>query len=274
VPAGSLLAAGMLALLNATMSDADFLGWGWRVPFILSAVLVAVGWWIRTSVAESPTFEAALEAVEAPPKMPALDVLRENPGALLTGAGLRIGENVSYYVITAFSLTYLTEVAAESRGLALEAISVGAAVHFFAIPLLARLSDRIGRRTVYAFGGFGLAVFAFAFFPMLGSGDKAAIFAAIVIALVLHGAMYGPQAAMIAELFPTRTRYSGASIAYQLTSIFAGSLAPIIALWLYHRGNSALPVSIYVGAACAISGVTALLARETKGVDLARIGLR
>ena len=158
--------------------------------------------------------------------------------------------------------------AAESKGLALTALSAAAAVHFVAIPLLARLSDRIGRRAVYAFGGLGLAAFVFAFFPMLASGDRAAIFAAITVALVLHGAMYAPQAAMIAELFPTRTRYSGASIAYQLTSIFAGSLAPIIALWLYHREHSALPVALYVAAACAISGVTAVLARETKGVEL------
>ncbi len=206
VPAGSLLAAGVLALLNGVQSEADFLAWGWRVPFLLSAVLVLVGWWIRTSVAESRTFEAELEAAEAPPRAPALDVLRERPRALVLGAGLRVGENISYYIITAFSLTYLTEVAAESRGLALQAVLAGAVVHFFAIPLFARLSDRIGRRPVYAFGGLGLALFSFAFFPMLGSGSAAAIVAAIVIALVLHGAMYGPQAAFIAELFPTRIR--------------------------------------------------------------------
>jgi MFS family permease len=182
-----------------------------------------------------------------------------------------VGENISYYVVTTFSITYLTEVAAESRSLALNALLIGAAVQFFAIPLFAMLSDRIGRRPVYAFGGFGLAAFSFLFFGMLGSGSQGAIIAAIVIGLVLHGAMYGPQAAMISELFPTRIRYSGASIAYQLTSIFAGSLAPLIALGLYQRYGSALPVALYVGIACAISGVTALLARETRGVELAQI---
>lgn len=268
VPAGSLLAAGVLALMAGLQSEADFLAWGWRVPFLLSILLVLVGWYIRNRVDESHTFEKALAEAEAPPKLPAMDVMRERPMAILLGSGLRVGENISYYIITAFSLTYLTEVAAESRGLALQAILAGAAVHFIAIPLFARLSDRIGRRPVYAFGGLGLAAFAFAFFPMLGSGNVAAIFAAIVIALVLHGAMYGPQAAMIAELFPTRIRYSGASIAYQLTSIVAGSLAPIIALWLYRSYESALPVAIYVGTACAISGLSALLARETKGIEL------
>jgi metabolite-proton symporter len=271
VPAGSLLAAGALALLDAFQSEADFLAWGWRVPFLASAVLVLVGWWIRNSVDESRTFEEELAAAEAPPKVPAAEVFRERPRALVTGAGLRVGENISYYIITAFSLTYLTEVAAESRGLALQAVLVGAVVHFFAIPSFALLSDRIGRRRIYAFGGFGLAAFAFAFFPMLSSGSAAAIFAAVTIALVLHGAMYGPQAAFIAELFPTRIRYSGASIAYQLTSIVAGSLAPIIALALYQRTGSVLPVAIYVAVACAISGIAALMARETRGMELAAI---
>ena len=144
-------------------------------------------------------------------------------------------------------------------------------MQFFAIPLLALLSDRIGRRPVYAFGGLGLAAFIFLFFPMLGSGDSPLIILAIVIGLVLHSAMYGPQAAFITELFPTRIRYSGVSIAYQLTSIVAGSLAPIIALWLYTEYQSATPVAIYVGAACLISGLSALLAGETRGVELASI---
>ena len=136
---------------------------------------------------------------------------------------------------------------------------------------LAALSDRIGRRWVYAFGGLGLAAWSFALFPLLGSGDNLSIYMALVVGLVLHGAMYGPQAAFITELFPTRIRYSGVSIAYQLTSIVAGSLAPMIALLLYREYGSPLPVAIYVGASCAISGVSALLARETRGVELAEI---
>jgi len=268
VPAGSLLAAGVLALLAGTQSDEDFLAWGWRIPFLLSSVLVVIGWWIRISVAESHTFRKEMEDAEAPPKVPAMDVLRERPRGLLTGAGLRVGENISYYIITTFSITWMTEVAGLDRSQALNAILIGAAVHFVAIPLLARLSDRIGRRPVYAVGGLGLAAFSFLFFPMLSSGHAALVVLAIVIALVLHGTMYGPQAAMIAELFPTRIRYSGASIAYQLTSIVAGSLAPIIAIALYQESGSWIPVAIYVGLACLISGVTALMARETKGVEL------
>ena len=268
VPAGNLLAAAVLAIMAAVQTEADFLAWGWRVPFILSALLVVIGWYIRNRVAESPMFEAELDAAEAPARVPAIEVLRERPKALVLGAGLRVGENISYYILTVFSLTYLVDVSKESRSLALNALLIGAAVQFFAIPLFAALSDRIGRRPVYAFGAFGLAAWCFLMFGLLGSGDNASIVLALVVGLVLHGAMYGPQAAFITELFPTRIRYSGVSLAYQLTSIVAGSLAPIIALWLYKDYGSAMPVAIYVGAACVISGISALLARETRGLEL------
>ena len=271
VPAGNLLAAAVLAIMAAVQSEADFLDWGWRVPFILSALLVVVGWYIRNRVAESPMFEAEFDAAEAPARVPAVEVIRERPKALVLGAGLRVGENISYYILTVFSLTFLVDVSKESRSLALNALLIGAAVQFLAIPLFAALSDRLGRRPVYAFGAFGLAAWCFVMFGLLGSGDKASIIFALVVGLVLHGAMYGPQAAFITELFPTRIRYSGVSLAYQLTSIVAGSLAPIIALWLYKDYGSATPVAIYVGAACVISGISALLARETRGLELEAI---
>jgi metabolite-proton symporter len=271
VPLGSLLSAGILALMAGMQSEADFIAWGWRVPFLLSAVLVIVGWYIRTQVAESPMFESEIEMAEAPPKTPAIDVFRERPRAVLLGAGLRVGENIVYYILTVFSLTFLVDVAEHSRSLALDALLIGAAIQFMAIPLLAILSDRVGRRPVYAFGAFGSAIFVFLFFPMLASGSNSLIILAIVVGLILHASMYAPQAAFITELFPTRIRYSGVSIAYQLTAIFAGSLAPIIALWLYKDLHSSVPVSIYVAIACAISGVSALLAKETKGVELAQI---
>ena len=271
VPAGNLLAAAVLAVMAAVQTEADFLAWGWRVPFILSALLVVVGWYIRNRVAESPMFEKELDEAEAPPKVPAIEVLRERPKALVLGAGLRVGENISYYILTVFSLTYLVDVSHESRSLALNALLIGAAVQFFAIPGFALLSDRIGRRPVYALGAFGLAAWCFVMFGLLGSGDNVSIVLALVVGLVLHGAMYGPQAAFITELFPTRIRYSGVSLAYQLTSIVAGSLAPIIALWLYKEYGSATPVAIYVGVACVISGISALLARETKGLELEAI---
>jgi MFS family permease len=268
VPLGSLLSAGVLALMAGMQNEAEFIRWGWRVPFLLSAVLVAVGWYIRNRVSESPMFEAEVEMAEAPAKLPVMDVIRERPGAVLLGAAQTDGETIVYYVLNVFSLTFLVDVAAHSRSLALDALLIGAAVQFIAIPLLAALSDRIGRRPVYAFGAFGLAIFIFLFFPMLASGSNALIILAVVVGLVLHGSMYAPQAAFITELFPTRIRYSGVSVAYQLTAIFAGSLAPIISLWLYKNMHSSVPVSIYVAVACVISGISALVARETRGIEL------
>ena len=274
VPAGNLLAAGVLAVMAATQSNADFLSWGWRVPFLLSAALVAFGWWVRSRVTESPVFEAAIAQAGRVEPAPALQALKARPGGILIGAGLRLGENVSYYIITAVSITYATGVAHISRGAALGALLVGAAAECVAMPLFSALSDRIGRRWIYALGAGGMGIWAFAFFKLLDTGATIPILTALIVGLVLHAAMYGPQAAFISELFPTRFRYSGASIAYQLTSVFAGSLAPIIALWLLKTTHSTLAISIYVALACAVSVFAALRARETKGESWAEIDAR
>jgi len=274
VPAGNLLAAGVLAIMAATQSNADFLAWGWRVPFLLSAGLVAFGWWVRSRVAESPVFEQAIARTGKPESAPALQALRARPGGIAIGAGLRLGENVSYYIITAVSITYATNVAHISRGAALGALLVGSAAEVVAMPLFSALSDRIGRRWVYAMGAGGMAIWAFAFFRLLDTGATVPVMAAIIVGLILHGAMYGPQAAFISELFPTRYRYSGASIAYQLTSVFAGSLAPIIALWLLGLTHSTLAISIYVAMACGVSVFAALKARETSGDTYEQIDAR
>ena len=157
------------------------------------------------------------------------------------GAGLRLGENVCYYVITAFSITYVTQTVGVSRSLALGALLIGGAVECVAVPLFGALSDRIGRRPVSLIGALGMMVWAFGFFFLLDQGTSPAVISAMVVGLVLHGAMYAPQGAFIAELFPTSYRYSGMSMAYQVTSIFAGSLAPIIALAAFAATHSTLP---------------------------------
>jgi metabolite-proton symporter len=270
VAAGNLLAAAVLALMVAVLSEDDFLAWGWRIPFLLSVVLIAVGWWVRTTVEESPAFTEVRED-RLTRKLPAIEALRTRPRALLTGAGLRIAENIWYYVITAFSITYITEVVGLSRQIALNAVLIGSAVQFLCIPAFGALSDRIGRRPVYAIGALGTGVWAFAFFHLLDTGVTASVVIAIVVGLVLHAAMYGPQAAFLAEMFPTAIRYSGVSLAYQVTSIVAGSLAPIIAIALLRETGSAHAVAVYVAVASAISLAAALLARETRGKTFAEI---
>jgi MFS family permease len=272
VPAGNLLAAGVLAVMSATLSEADFLAWGWRVAFLLSGALVAVGWWVRSTLSESPQFEAAeATAAHAREPAPAIQALMRRPAGVAIGAGLKFGENIAYYVVTTVSITYLAQQAHAKRGIGLTALLIGSFAEMLTLPLFSALSDRIGRRPVYAFGAVAMAAWVFVFFGLLHGGTAGAAILALVVALILHGAMYGPQAAFISELFPTRYRYSGASIAYQVTSIFAGSLAPVIAVALMQRTHSATPIAIYVALGCAVSAVAALVARETRGLSFAEI---
>lgn len=265
VAAGNLLAAGVLALMAALQSEADFLAWGWRVPFLLSAALILVGWWVRAAVEESPSFRAVEQAAQSVPKAPVMEAIRRRPLRLVIGGGLRVAENISYYVITVFSITYATQHVGLSRQATLNALLIASAAHLVAIPAFAALSDRIGRRPVYMLGAFGMALWAFAFFRLLDTGATPGVLTALIGGLVLHGAMYGPQAAFLAEMFPTAYRYSGVSLAYQVTSIFAGSLAPIIAVALLKETGSATPVAIYVAVASVLSGIAAFAARETRG---------
>ena len=148
---------------------------------------------------------------------------------------------------------------------------IGSLLELLTLPLFSALTDRIGRRPVYAFGALAMAAWGFVFFALLGRGTQGAATAAVAVALVLHGAMYGPQAAFIAELFPTRYRYSGASIAYQVTSIFAGSLAPVIAVTLLQHTGSTTPIAAYLALAFLVSAIAALTARETKGLSFAEL---
>ncbi|QGP80559.1 MFS transporter [Sphingobium sp. CAP-1] len=265
-PAGNLLAAGVFAISSALLPDDAFMAWGWRIPFLLSIILVAVGFWLRRAVSESAVFRHDAEAgVE---RFPAMEVLRRKGRALLTGGGLRFGENICYYVAATFSMTYVVEIRGGDRSMVLDAVLIGSALECLTMPFFAALSDRIGRRLVYAAGAAMVAGWFLIFFPLLGSGDRMSMIMAIAIAMVAHGAMYAPQGAFITELFPTRLRYSGASIAYQATSILAGSLAPIIALGLFKMTGGTGAVSAYVMGSLAISFLAALLAPETRGVDL------
>ncbi|MEV6154590.1 MFS transporter [Nonomuraea sp. NPDC052129] len=267
VPAGYVLATGTLAILSFTLSDAAFLSWGWRVPFLLSGVLVLVGLWVRLKVTESPLF-TELTQQGAKAKMPLLEVLRTHPRALLSAFTARIGVDVAFYTFTAYILVYLTGPLKLERSVGLNAVLIGSALQLALIPLFGALSDRVGRRPVYFAGVIGAAVWVFVFFPLLDTKSFPLIALASIVALITHAAMYGPQAAFIAELFSTRLRYSGASMGYQVAGIVGGALAPIIALKLFAAYGTTTAVSLYVVAALAVTAVGLAIAPETRDLDI------
>ncbi|WXH37689.1 MFS transporter [Streptomyces netropsis] len=275
-PAGQLLATGVLSALTALLSDEAFLSWGWRVPFLLSGLLVMVGLWIRLSVDESPVFKAALARAEANEKqgdvaerMPLVAVMRDQWRDVLIAMGARMAENISYYVITAFILVYATEQTQLSKQSALNAVLIGSAVHFVVIPAWGALSDRVGRRPVYLLGAAGVGAWAFPFFALVDRGSFPSLIVAVTVGLVFHGAMYAPQAAFFSEMFATRVRYSGASIGAQFSSVAAGAPAPLIATALLSDYDSATPIALYVMAAALLTLVAVGCARETRNRDLA-----
>ncbi|MEU3094027.1 MFS transporter [Streptomyces sp. NPDC006967] len=275
-PGGNLLATGVLALLAAVQSEEAFLSWGWRVPFLLSGVLVVIGLWIRVSVSESPVFLAARAKAEAEAERgakdeaPVVEVFRRSWREVLGAIGTRFGENISYYVLTSFLLVYVTVHLDLPKSTALNAVLIGSAVHFVAIPMWGALSDRLGRRPVTLIGSVGMAVWAFAFFALVDTESFAVITLSVTVGLLLHGAMYGPQAAFISEMFDTRVRYSGASMGSQLASIVAGALAPIIAVELLRNYGSSTPIALYLSAAALVTTLTVVVVKETRGRDLTR----
>ncbi|MES9524355.1 MFS transporter [Streptomyces capoamus] len=275
-PAGQLLATGVLSLLTAVLSDDSFGSWGWRIPFLLSGVLVVVGLWIRLSVDESPVFKEALARAGArragtEEKLPIVSVLRHHWRDVLVAMGARMAENISYYVITAFILVYATTSAGVSKQTALNAVLIGSAVHFAVIPAWGALSDRVGRRPVYLLGAAGVGLWMFPFFALVDKGSFGYLVLAVTVGLVLHGAMYAPQAAFFAEMFATRMRYSGASIGAQFASVAAGAPAPLIATALLSDYDSSTPIALYVIAAAVLTLVAVGLARETRHRDLGRV---
>ncbi|MFF2008578.1 MFS transporter [Streptomyces sp. NPDC058195] len=278
-PAGQLLATGVLSALTALMSDSAFAAWGWRIPFLLSGVLVLLGLWVRLSVDESPVFKAALAQAEArtsaagaTEKMPLVAVLRHHWRDVLIAMGARMAENISYYVITAFVLVYATTAASLSKQTALNAVLIASAVHFAVIPMWGALSDRIGRKPVYLAGALGVGAWTFPFFALIDTRSFGNVLLAVTVGLVFHGAMYAPQAAFFSEMFATRMRYSGASIGAQFSSVAAGAPAPLIATALLADYGSSTPVSLYVIAAALITLLAVGCARETRHRDLADIG--
>ncbi len=267
VPAGLLLATGVFNVCSS-MPEATFLAWGWRIPFLLGVLLLGVGLFIRLHVLESPVF-TALKAERPPPSIPILELLRRHPGNVLLAMGARFSENASFYVFTVFVLSYGTDRLGLAKSTLLNGVLVGSAVQFVAIPCFGALSDRVGRRPVYLGGAVFLALFAFPFFWMVDSRQTALIWTAIVIGLVGHSAMYGPQAAFFSELFGGQVRYSGASLGYHLASPLSGGLAPLIAAaMLQWTDGKPWPIAVYLLVMAAITITSVWLAAETHREEL------
>jgi len=262
VPVGMLLANGVFMLVSR-MDEAAFLSWGWRIPFLLGILLLGVGMFIRLKIMESPIFTQA-KAEDPGPKVPILAVLRDHPRNVILAMGARFAENAFFYIFTVLVLSYGSQQLGMSKAGLLNAVMLGSAVQLVAIPVFGALSDKLGRRPVYLGGALFLLLFAFPFFWLVGTQQPALVMLAVVVGLIGHSAMYGPQAAFFSELFGTRVRYSGASLGYQLASPLAGGLAPLIATALLGWSNGEpWPVALYLIGMAVVTLISVWLAEET-----------
>jgi metabolite-proton symporter len=254
VPLGLLLSTGMVKIMQGTTSADSFDSWGWRVPFLLSIVLVGIGLYVRLRVLESPAFaEAKKQQVIL--RQPVWEVIKTQPREILTSAFVRMSEQAPFYLFITFVLTYGTTKLGLARGDLLNYTLVAAAVGLITVPLFGHISDRIGRRLTYGIGIAATAIFAFPYFGLLNSKMAGLVLLAIVLSLVVHDIQYGPQAALIAESFGTNLRYSGAGLGYQLASVIAGGPAPLIATAILKHTGSSTWISWYIVGCCAVSAV-------------------
>jgi len=268
VPCGLFL-ANLAVLAFSQMSGDQFMAWGWRIPFVLSLLLVGVGLYIRLGILETPTF-AKLVAEQKVEKTPILEVIKRQPGQILLSAFARMAEQAPFYIFTAFIFAYGIKSLHVSRDFLLTAVLAASVVSFFSIPIFGHLSDRIGRKNMYIIGAIVTGVFGFIYFGMVNTGIAAVIFLAIVLSLIPHDMMYGPQAALIAESFTGRLRYSGASLGYQLASVIAGGPAPLIATWLYGKYDTAYAIAAYIAVCAVISVIATALMTDRTGASIAQ----
>jgi MFS family permease len=266
-PAGLFL-ANVAVLFFSWYSGDQFLNWGWRIPFLMSIVMVAVGLWIRLGILETPVFQRIL-AENKVERAPTIEVLKRQPREVILSALLRMAEQTPGYIFNAFVLTYGTLVVGASRDLLLTGLVAMTALGFITAPIAGALSDRIGRRKVFIGGCVFVAAFTFVYFALLDTKVPELIFLAVALSFIPVMTMYGVEAALIAEAFTPRLRYSGASIGYQLASIIAGGPAPFVSTWLFSTFHSSLPIGLYVAVCAAISICAALLLPDKTNKDIA-----
>lgn len=270
VPAGNLIATVALLGLSSGLSEEQFLAWGWRVAFWLSAIVVLIGYWIRSSVDDAPIFKEAQarQALIQSEQLGVVEVLRHHWRSVLVGIGARFAENILYYTVVTFSITYLKLVVHKDTSQILLLMFGAHLLHFFMIPLMGYLSDLIGRKPVYLTGAVLTAFWGFVGFPMMDTGNYWLIMAAITLGLAIESMTYAPYSALMAEMFPTHVRYTALSLCYQVAPIFAGSLAPLIAITLLNKYQSSTPIAFYLVGAAVISIIAVSLTRETRGKSL------
>jgi metabolite-proton symporter len=266
VPCGLFL-ANLAVLAFSQMSGDQFLSWGWRIPFALSLVLVGVGLYIRLGILETPVF-ARLLAERKVERSPMFTVIKQYPKEILLSAFARMAEQAPFYIFTAFVFSYGIETLHVSRNFLLTAVLSASVLSFVSIPLFGHLSDRIGRKNMYMIGAAATGVFGFIYFAMLKTGAEPIIFFAIILSLIPHDMLYGPQAALIAESFTGRLRYSGSSLGYQLASVIAGGPAPLIATWLYATYHSAIAIAIYIAICAVITLIATAMMTDYTGKDI------
>ena len=268
VPAGLLLSTGVFTYFSS-MPDETFLAWGWRVPFLLSALLIVVGLIIRVRLYETPAFEKVKQEARGE-RRPIVEVLMRYPREVILAIGARFAENGAFYIYSAFVLTYATQHAKLDRQMVLNGILLASAIELAAIPFFGALSDRVGRRPVYLFGAAMTVAWAYPFFALIDTGMQNYVWLALVVAFVLsHAAMYGPQGAFLSELFGANVRYSGASLGAQLAGVVAGGPAPLIATWML--AETAAPrmwLSIYLAVMGVITLTAVYIASETRHRDI------
>jgi MFS family permease len=266
VPCGLFL-SNLVVLAFSAISGPGFQSWGWRVPFLLSIILVGVGLYIRLGILETPAFSRLVSENRVEP-VPVLEVIKRQPREIVLTALCRMAEQAPFYIFTAFVFTYGTKVLHSSRDMLLTAVLVASVVSFFTIPFAGWLSDRIGRKRMYLIGAATVGVFGFVYFALLDTLVPGWIFLAIALSLIPHDLMYGPQAALIAECFTGRLRYSGASLGYQLASIIAGGPAPLIATALFARFESGYAIAWYILFCAVVSLASAALLPDYTNRDI------
>ncbi|PYI65280.1 MFS transporter [Arthrobacter livingstonensis] len=246
VAIGIILSTGLMALFNGIMGTDAFIAWGWRIPFLLSLVLVAIGLYIRLKIMETPMFAAVVKTKKTE-KAPVLEVIRRYPKEIILSALLRMSEQMPFYIVTAFVLSYLTDKNHNySYNFVLIGTMVAAALELFFVPFFGHLSDKMSRLRIYQLGAAITGVWGFVYFALLDSGIGWLVFLAVCVALIPHAMQYGPQASIIAENFPTNLRYTGAGLGYQLASIIAGGPAALVATILLHNFGTGYAVSVYI----------------------------